>query len=166
METMMGKPIAVKSPVRWIDADTCIRRAVPGDIEGVAALGIEALEKNGYEELVIDPKKVLEMARLVVTGAGNYCLVASRQGKIVGAVSALVQEQLFYERKVANVVQFYCTAPGVGVQLLREFLSWVRGRPAIKSVMFCLEIHADPRVAKLLRLLGMQNEFPVMAKFY
>ena len=147
-------------------ADVVIRRAAPADISGVAALGIEALEKNGYEELVIDPAKVREMARLVVTGAGNYCLVAVRQGEVVGAVSALVVEQMFYERKVANVIQFYSREPGAGLALLRTFLRWVRGRPAIKSVMFCLEVHADPRVEKLLRLLGMKNEFPVMAKFY
>jgi len=162
----MRRAIALNYVIEQVDAATCIRRAVPDDIRGVAQLGIEALQKNGYEELVIDAQKVYNVAQEVITGAGNFCLVAVRHGKIVGAVSALIQEQLFYQRKVANVVQFYCTEPGLGVKLIREFLRWVESRPAIKSVMFCLEVHADPRVATLLRRLGMRNEFPVMAKFF
>jgi ribosomal protein S18 acetylase RimI-like enzyme len=152
------------SEARAFDDRVIIRRAKPQDAEGVAKLGLEALERNGYDRLVIDPDKVRNVARLVLT-APNYCVVAEKGGEIIGAVSALVHENLFYERKQCSVVQFYCREPGVGVTLIRSLLEWARSRPVIKMISFTLEVRADPRIAVLLRRLGLASEFPVMAEF-
>jgi ribosomal protein S18 acetylase RimI-like enzyme len=137
------------------------RRATPYDVEGVTQLGLEALAKFGDDRLVVDENKVREVAREVISGAGNYCCVAERDGRIVAAVSALVHEQIFHERKVATVVQFYSKEPGAGVRLMREFLRWARSRPGIKSIVWTVEANARPAIGKLLARLGMHEEHPV-----
>lgn len=143
------------------EAPLVIRRARPADIPGVAKLGINGLLSDPYEQLVIDEQKVKDAARLVVSGAGNYCVVADRDGEIVGAVSALVHDCMFYERKQASVIQFFTTEPGAGAPLIRVFLRWARSRPAIKLITFTLEVRADPRIGKLLRRMGLTEALPV-----
>lgn len=137
------------------------RRATPHDIDGVTRLGLEALQRDPYPTLRIDASKVREMARLVISGAGNYCHVAEKDGKVVAAVSALIQPCMFYERQQANVVQFYTREPGAGLPLIRDFLRWARSRPAIKLIVFTLEVRADPRIGKLMKRLGLDAELPV-----
>ena len=138
-----------------------IRKAGPADIDGVTALGLEALENDPYEGLLIDPARVRAVAMEGITAPSNFCWVCEEDGEIVGAVTAIVTDMLFYERKQANVVQFYCKAPGEGAKLLRELMSWARGRPVIKAVLFTLEHRADPRIGKLLTRLGLEVELPV-----
>ena len=138
-----------------------IRKATPSDISDVARLGIEALNIGAYDNLRICKDKVLAIATECVSAPCNFCWVAEKDNEIVGAVSALVHPMAFYERSQASVVQFYCTDPGQGVKLIRELLHWVDTRPAIKMVCFTLECKVDPRIGKLLKRLGLQNELPV-----
>lgn len=139
-----------------------IRRARPGDIEQLLALGREAMERGADPRLRISPAKMRAMAVYCLSGAGNFALVCEDEaGKIHGAVVAFVDEMLFYERRQANVVQFYCTAPGWGVKMLRELIRWAWSRPIIRAVVFTLEVDVDPRVAKLLERLGIERSHPV-----
>lgn len=138
-----------------------IRKATPADIEGVAALGIEALEKNPYPNMVISRQKVMEMTKLCITGAQHFVWVSENDGVIDGSVGVFVHDCMFYERKQASVVQFYCKRPGEGVKLLRQFLTWARSRPIIKMIVFTLEYDVDPRIGKLLSRLGLKTALPV-----
>jgi hypothetical protein len=108
-----------------------LRPAKPNDLEGLIALGIEALESDPYPNLVISRDKVREMAVECMSGAQNFCWVCDVDGEVRGAVSAIVHDMMFYERRQATVIQFYCKEPGQGVQLLREFLKWARSRRVI-----------------------------------
>ncbi len=138
-----------------------IRKATPSDISDVVRLGIEALNIDPYEQLRICEDKVKELARECISAPCHFCWVAEKDGEIVGAVSAIVHPMAFYERSQASVVQFYCKDPGQGVKLIRELLKWVDTRPAIKMVCFTLECRSDPRIGKLLKRLGLQNELPI-----
>lgn len=138
-----------------------IRRATPYDIPAIIALGIEALNRGTYPNLVISHEKVSAMARQCVSSSQNFAWVAERDGIVGGALCALVHENTFHERQKASVVQFYTRIPGEGVKLLREFLRWARGRPAIKIISFTLEPDADPRIGKLLSRLGLHRELRV-----
>ena len=141
-----------------------IRKATPDDIEGIVALGLEALAKDAYPNLVVSKVKVFSLATEIISSASNFAYVAVKDGIIVGAVCALVHTMLFYERSQASVVQFYCKSPGAGVKLLRELMKWVDSRPVIKMVCFTLEAKADPRIGKLLTRLGLNEELPVYLK--
>ena len=110
-----------------------LRRGNYYDIGAINALGLEALKKFGDPRLRINPHKVAEMSRRVMH-PGNYCHVAERDGKVVAAVSAIVEPMLFHERMCASVVQFFApreTAAGAGILLLRDFLKWARSRHGI-----------------------------------
>lgn len=141
-----------------------IRPAKPQDIDGIVALGIEALKNDPYEGLVISEERVREAARECISGANHFCWIAEDDGTVVAAVSAFALPMMFYERFQLTVVQFYSKAAGQGVKLLREMLRWADGRPAIKSIVFTLEHKADPRIGKLLRRLGFTAELPVYMK--
>lgn len=138
-----------------------IRAARPGDIDAIVRLGIEALNNDPYEELVISESGVREAATLCVSSSQCFAWVAEEDGEVKGAVVALVQDMLFYERKQASVLMFWCHIPGDGIKLIRQFLRWARSRPIIKMIEFTLERNADPRIGKMLSRLGLKTALPI-----
>lgn len=138
-----------------------IRKAVPADIPAIVALGIEALNIDPLEELLISPEKVKAMATECVSSANSFAWVCEIDGQVQGAVVALVHELMFYERKQASCIMFYCRARGWGLPLMRQFLCWARSRPAIKLIVFTLERNMDPRIGVLLKRLGLKTGLPV-----
>lgn len=141
-----------------------IRPATPDDIQAITDLGLEALEKDAYENLVIDPDKVRAMALECISSASNFAWVNEIGGEIVAAVSAFVSEMMFYERMQATVVQFYTRVPNAGLPLIRKFLEWARGRPIIKLICFTLECNSDPRIGMMFERLGLSLSLPVYAE--
>jgi hypothetical protein len=144
-----------------LTGEVTLRPAAPADINQIVELGIEALETDPYEGLLISRSRCFEMARTCVSGPAHFCWVAEQDGVIVGSVMAYVGPMMCYERSQANVVQFYCKAPGYGVKLLRELLAWAKPRRIIKAVVFTLEHGVDPRIGKLLTRLGLTQQMPV-----
>lgn len=138
-----------------------IRPATLSDVDGIAALGLEAL--GNPDGLRVSREKVYEAARECISSRTNYAGVVVQDGEVVGALCAFVHELMFFERKQASVIQFYCKAPGEGIKLIRDFLAWARSRPMIKMIAFTLECDADPRIGKLLQRLGFDEEMPVWA---
>jgi hypothetical protein len=138
-----------------------IRKAVPNDINSIVYLGVEALNKYSYPNLLIDKDKMREIGMECISASCNFSWVSETDNEITGAVCALVHPLMFYERSQASVIQFYCKTPGEGIKLLREFLKWARNRPVIKLICFTLEGRIDPRVGKMLSRLGLSRELPV-----
>jgi hypothetical protein len=141
-----------------------IRKAVPADIDDIICLGLDALEINSYEGLSPSKVKMFSLGTGIISSANHFCWVAEKDGKIVGAVSALTHSMMVFQGSQSSVIQFYCTEPGEGIKLIREFMKWVKSRPAIKMVVFTLEVKADPRIGKLLSRLGLELELPVYMK--
>ena len=111
-----------------------IRIATPDDIDSLVKFGVQALDEHAYKGLVLSKARIREVAIECVSSPSHFCWVSTERGVIVAALSALVSEQMFHDRKQANVIQFYSTKPGEGVKLLRHFLHWARGRRAIKVI--------------------------------
>lgn len=141
--------------------ETFIRPATPHDVDGIVALGLEALEKDAYEGLRISKERVREATVEIISGQQHFLWVGDRDGEIVASVAAFVGPMSFYERNQASIVQFYSKVPGVGIKLLRECLRWCRGRRAIKSIVFTLEHNADPRIGKMLTRMGLTEILPI-----
>ena len=138
-----------------------IRKAKPGDLEAIVALGVEALEQDAYEELVISEAKVRDVATHCISSANDFVWVSEKDDVIRGAFVASIRDMLFYERKQASVLMYYCHEVGDGARLIREFLRWARSRRIIKMIEFTLEPGADPRIGKLLERMGLKTALPV-----
>jgi len=141
--------------------DLIIRAGTPDDIPAIVSLGIEALERDPYPGLVISKDKVKALAMECVTGAGNASFIAEYKGEVVAAVSAIIHEQMVYERKQATVVQYYTRKAGAGIEVMRAFLEWAKPRRGIKNIIFTLEARGDERIGKLLNRMGFELELPV-----
>lgn len=135
-----------------------IRRATIHDLGAIVDLAIEAIDPKSVPTLRIDRERIEAMCKEVITAPKNFAMVSIRDGKIVGAVGVLVHDSLFFERMTASVLMFYCkAAPGDGARMIRDFIRWAKGRPAIKQIIFSLEWDADPRIAKFLDRMGFKN---------
>ena len=143
-----------------------IRSAALQDVPGIVDLGLEALNSDPYDNLIVCKEKVEKAAIECVASASNFSWIAEEDGKIIGAVSALVHDMLFHERKQATVIQFYCnkTGRGIGTELIEIFLKWAESRRIIKMVVFTLECRSAPEVGELLSRLGLNQELPVYLK--
>jgi len=133
-------------------------------MDGIVELGLEALNLDPYNKLVISKRKIISLANECISSANNFAWVVEHDNKIKGAVCALIHPIMFYEKSQASVLQFYCKVPGAGIKLLRTFMEWVDSRPVIKLVVFTLEGNADPRIGKLLNRLGLKKDLPVYIK--
>lgn len=141
-----------------------IRRARQSDSVAIANLGKEALEAMPVPNQRISNEKLLDLARTCILS--HYAYVAVKDGEVVGALCALVQDQTVYERKAACVVQFWCPEAGEGIKLIRHFIEWARPQRKIKCIMFTLEAGADPRIGSLLERVGLQKqEVPIYAEW-
>ena len=138
-----------------------LRRAKPADLDAITELGVEALNIDPFEDMVIDPGRCRRMAQMCVNDAGSFAWVSEIDRVVVAAVLASVHDCMCYERKQASVVQFYTRVPGEGIKLIRHFFRWVEPRRAIKMVAFTLETKVDPRIGKMLSRMGLNLEMPV-----
>jgi hypothetical protein len=138
-----------------------IRKATPADIPAIVELGLEAMNKGAYPNMVISREKIEAMARECVSSAQNFSWVAEKNGIVGGVLCALVHDCMFYERRQATVVQFYSHLPGEGMNLLRKLKRWWQSRPGVKMIVFSLEHDADPRIGKILQRMGFFVALPV-----
>lgn len=138
---------------------TVIRRAVVRDVEQIVALAVEAVTRDPLP-LKVARENMAAAARAVISDQGSFCWVAERDGRIEACVAAEAGPGFWFHGQQASVLMFFTRRAGAGVALLREFARWVRSRPAIKLVVFALEVNADPRIGKLLRRLGFAHQSP------
>lgn len=141
-----------------------IRPATIRDLDAVIELGLEALNTDPYEGLVISLERVRGVAHDCIAGSSHFCWVAETDGVVTGAVTVFVQDWSFYERKQASVVQFYCNGPSAGhhlVALIKAMMEWADGRRIIKGIVFTLEYNVDARIERLLERFGFSISLPV-----
>lgn len=125
----------------------------------LALFAVDGMQPHRYPMHVSMPKveAVVEMFR---RGPPHFGMVALREGKIVGAIAALVSEMLFFERCEAHVVMCRVTCPGVGAPMIRAMRDWATADMKIRRVLFPIEEWADPRMARLLARYGFDRVAP------
>ena len=141
-----------------------IRKAVPSDIPKAVEIAIEALSIDPYPELVISRERVTQIVTECISSSANFAWVSEVDGVVVGGIGALVTPMIFHERSQASVLLWYCPIPRDGAALMRKFLSWCKGRPMIKLIEYTGERGADPKVGRLAKLLGLDQELPLYLK--
>lgn len=101
-----------------------------------------------------DADKIKALLVDCISSANNYGWVIEHNGKVQGALMAIVQDNVWAERKCAHVLLWSSTEPGGGILLLRRFRDWVRGRRAIKMAAMSPQVEWDARINSLLPRVG------------
>lgn len=141
------------------------RRIDQGDIGAVAAFAIEGMKAEMYA-LHIDRAKVVGVIeRFIAPSHDRFQLAAFDGARMVGAIAAVVMPMLFFERSEAHVVLCRATAAGAGRRLLRELLRWFKADMRIRRLVWAMEFHADPRIARMAARMGFDNALTVCSAY-
>lgn len=131
-----------------------LRRLEPGDAEAVADLAITGLRPDLYPMLRLSRPKLLGVIEHFRTSLADFHLVAFDGNRPVGAVAALVQESLTFERCEAVVVMLFAQRPNLGASLVGALMDWARADIRIRRVTWPLEPDASPAMARYARRQG------------
>lgn len=137
-----------------------IRPATREDIPQFIPLAMEALSLQPYSTMVPSLAKVSALVDRAVGNVQDFVWVSEHDGQLQGALAALVEPLVLYERNQAQVVMWYCKHPGDGARLMRRFLAWLRTRPMIKQAVYSPEAFGDPRITELVQRMGWDEVLP------
>jgi hypothetical protein len=132
------------------------RKANVNDIGAIVDIAIESVSRNPLP-VRIDREAMADTARECL-GPAHFAWVAEDKGKVVAAIGACVQQGFWFERLQCSVLLYYSRVPGAGLPLLREFVRWVKSRPAIKMAIIELEPEVDPRLVRFFKRVGFSRE--------
>lgn len=132
------------------------RNANVKDIPAIVDIAVESVSRDPLP-LRIDLAAMTETVRTCLAPA-HFSWVAEHEGKVVAAMGACVQPGFWFERLQCSVLLYYTRVPGAGLPLLREFVRWVKSRPAIKLAVIELEPGVDPRLVRFFKRVGFSRE--------
>ncbi len=132
------------------------RKATMSDIPAIVDIAVESVSKDPLP-VRIDREAMAETAKTCL-GPAHFVWVAEDAGKVVSAMGACVQPAFWFERMQCSVLLYYSRVPGAGLPLLREFVRWVKSRPAIKLAIIELEPGVDPRLVRFFKRVGFSRE--------
>lgn len=135
---------------------TVFRKATLRDVDAIVSIGVESVSKDPLP-LRIDKGA---MAEMIADGMGpaHFLWVAEQDGEVVAAMGAYVQRGFWFERLQCSVLLYYSRVPGAGLPLIRQFVKWLKSRPAIKMAIIELEPGVDPRLVKFMKRAGFARE--------
>ncbi len=131
-----------------------IRKAKPQDVAAIVELAVESVTTIApIPELKIDRDAMRNMTELCLQPA-HFCMVAERDGVIVGAVAAQVVPGFWFHKLQCSVLMHYARESGAWVKLMRALAAWVKGRSGIKMALIEVEDCHDPKVLRFIERLG------------
>lgn len=122
----------------------------------LAQFAVDGMQVHRYP-LHVSMPKVAAVIDAVRRGPMHFGRVALQDGRVVGAIAAVVSEMLFFERWEAHVVMCRAVVPGVGRRLIRDLRAWAAADMKIRRVHFPMEEGADPRMGRLLARYGFDR---------
>lgn len=132
------------------------RKANLNDINAIVEIAIESVSRNPLP-VRIDREAMADTARECL-GPAHFVWVAEDNGVVVAAMGACVQQGFWFERLQCSVLLYYSRVSGAGLPLIREFVRWVKSRPAIKMAIIELEPEVDPRLVRFFKRVGFSRE--------
>ena len=104
--------------------------------------------------LLPDKQKMKDLIVESISAPSHFAMVDEVDGRIEAVVIAMVGDNIWAQRKFANVMLWWSNKPGSGIKLLRLFRDWVLARRAIRIAGFAPDIDLDPRVYAVFERLG------------
>lgn len=131
-----------------------IRPATLQDLPRILEVGKRLAE---LYPLKADDYKMRQLLTEAISSRGNFAMVDEFDGKICAVLIGLVGDNLWAQRRFANIVLWWSNTAGSGAALLRKFKVWVVSRRAIKVAGLCPDIDLDDRVHSLLQRVGFKR---------
>lgn len=132
------------------------RQITAADVDAVVAFAIEGMRADLYAGQFM-PGKV----RGAVEGflkPGGFHLLAFDGPRVVGVIAAVVNDQMWFERCAAYVIACRATVAGVGRRLIQALREWSDAQFMVRRVIFPVEFHARPSMARLLARWGFTRQ--------
>jgi hypothetical protein len=129
----------------------------PASLQDVnVILGVASVLSKQYP-LRADRSKMNSVIVEMISNPSDFAIVDEVNGRIRAVLLAFVGDNLWAERKFANVALWWSNKPGSGIALLRRFKEWVTSRRAIRIAGFAPDIDLDPRVYAIMERLGFEK---------
>lgn len=93
----------------------------------------------------------------VISSRSHFAMVDVHNGIVRSVLLAMVGDNLWAQRKFANVMLWWSDKPGSGVNLLRRFKKWVVSRRAIRIAGFAPDIDLEERTLAIFEHLGFRK---------
>lgn len=134
-----------------------IRKAKPQDVDAIVELAVESVTTIApIPELKIDRDAMRDTVELCL-GPAHFCMVAERDGEVVGAVVAQVMPGFWFHKLQCSVLMHYARQSGAWVRLMRALAAWIKGRSGIKMAILEIEACHDPKVLRFVERLGFSR---------
>ncbi len=115
------------------------REATLDDIPAIVALTREIHGKTHYRDAPLDAEKYMHTLRMMINSRQHLVLVADgeEQGDVGGFFLGIAQPHFAVKGKFATDLMFYASPehPGVGILMLRRFLTWARSRSDVSLIL-------------------------------
>jgi GNAT superfamily N-acetyltransferase len=141
-----------------------IRFATLNDLPSLVEGGSRMHALTRFRNQPYNPQKVAQaFCDLITRGQGKYAFLvaAHADGRIVGALIGVMEQQIFTDTWTASVMHFdvlpEARMGGYGVRLLRAFEQWARNRRAVE---FCFGVNSDAEsdaVGRFARKMGYRQ---------
>ena len=131
-----------------------IRPATMTDAKGI--LGIALLLVEPYP-LRPDQDRMRAVLKEVIEHRSHLALVDVEDGAICAILLVMTGDNLWAQRKFANVMLWWSSNPGSGVKLLRRFKLWLKDRRGIRIAGFAPDIDLEDRTLKIFEHLGFRK---------
>lgn len=132
------------------------RKATLADMNSVVDIAVASVSREALP-VKIDRDAMAETAKTCLNPA-HFIWIAEDDGKVVAAFAACVQQSFWFTKLQCSVLLYYTLVPGAGLPLIREFVKWVKSRPAIKLAVVELEPGVDPRLVSFFKRVGFARE--------
>ena len=121
-----------------------IRLANPNDVDDIASLGLEFVEKS-LKAHTFEPSlsKIWESAKLIVSDPSSVVIVLEEEGRLEGFILGLILSPMFSEEMVLQEMAFYTRKGLGGLRLLKAFEREAEIRGIKKVAVGCKPDYCD-----------------------
>lgn len=132
------------------------RQLTAADVDAVSEFAIEGMRADLYAGRFVPGKVKAAVEGFLMPG--GFHLLAFEGRRVVGMIAAVMNEQLWFERCAAYVIACRATVAGVGRRLIQALREWADAQFMVRTVIFPMEFHARPSMAKLLARWGFTKQ--------
>jgi hypothetical protein len=108
-----------------------IRDATLKDVAGILAVVLKYTE---HLPVLPDAQKIKKLIVESISTKSNFCQVTTDGSQVTGALVAIGQQGMWFERRHLHILFFATSSTGGGIGMLRNVIKWSKDRRAIKVV--------------------------------